>query len=211
MTETFHLRLTSKLMEEIREIARSLSESPSEFVRRAVEERIERIKGEVRYSQLTREEKVKEIFRMLNMGAPRWKIAEVIGDPNLIDECHQKWISWVKKAQAEDYEKRQLRRENEIYKLILCAIALERYLLHDCAVFVYSIISICCESASPLPSEFLGCSIDNFMEIVLKLIREEEAKTKPINDLLQQLSSRLLEREVNRFLQEFFQESSCPR
>ncbi|MEM1542881.1 MAG: ribbon-helix-helix protein, CopG family [Candidatus Bathyarchaeia archaeon] len=118
LTEILHLRLTPKLMEDIRETAKSLGESPSEFMRRAAEEKIKKIKGELK-SQLTREEKVKEIFRMLNEGKSRLKIAELIGDPDLIEECYRRWVNWRRESQIEDAEKRRLRYENEFFKLMV--------------------------------------------------------------------------------------------
>ncbi|MEM1582868.1 MAG: hypothetical protein QXK89_10255 [Candidatus Bathyarchaeia archaeon] len=148
--EVFHVRLFQKLMEDIREAARSLNESPSEFVRRATVERIEKIKGRLEYSQLIRENKIKEIFKMLNEGKSRFKIAELIGDPDLIDECYKRWVNWRRESQIEDVEKRRLRYENEFFKLMVCETILEGKSLYGYAGFVHSIL-ITCEKSGALP------------------------------------------------------------
>jgi len=190
LTETLHVRLAQKLMRDIEETAKGLGESPSEFVRKAAEERIERIKGEAKYSQLTREEKVKEIFRMLNEGKSRLKIAELIGDLDLIDECYRRWVDWRRESQIEDIEKRKLRYENELLKLMTCEIVLKNKSLYGYANFIRSII-IVCENSGALPSEILGCSVDDFLMSLLKVIKEEEAKVDPLNIVYQLLLIRL--------------------
>ena len=197
LTEILHLRLTPKLMEDIRETAKSLGESPSEFVRRAVEERIERIRGEVKYSQLTREEKIREIFRMLNEGKSRLKIAEIIGDPDLIEECYRRWVNWRRESQIEDAEKRRLRYENEFFKLMMCEILLENKSLYGYADFMRSIL-ITCEKSGALPSEILGCSVDDFIKSILEVIEKEKGVTDPLNTMCQLL----LFREAVRLLRE---------
>ncbi|MEM2588006.1 MAG: hypothetical protein QXV23_06870 [Candidatus Bathyarchaeia archaeon] len=186
-----------KSREEIENAARGLGETMSKFVREAVLERVERVRGRLEHFQLTREDKIREIFKMLNMGIPCFKIAEVIGDLGLIEECYRKWVGWIREARAEDMEKRQLRYEKELCELMVCQMVLENQSLHEYADFVCLILTMC-EKSGALPSEILRCSVDEFIKSLIGLITKEKEKADPLN-IISQL---LLFREAMRLLRE---------
>jgi len=161
----------------------------SEAIREIIDEKMSVRKvaeGERLESAQPREsDLISKAFALLNKGAKPWKVAEKIGDIELVEKCYRKRKEWMQVEQAEDLEKRRLRVESECYRLLSYVSAWKDYVNSELLNHLLLGIMVVCWSKTILPSEVIketfGVSLDEFIS---KINREvEKIKSNPLLQL----------------------------
>jgi len=187
----FSLRLESEMEEFLRGYAKEKGyicrEKPN--VNRAIREIIrekmsaqETVEGKrLESAQPCESELVKKTFALLNRGEPPWKVAEEIGDIELVEKCYKKREEWMRMVQTEDLEKHRLRVESECWRLAFFISTWKDYVSPE--MFIGIVGS--CWSKMILPSEVIkgmfGVSLDEFISEINRKV--EKIKSDPLLQL----------------------------